>query len=330
MKVARPYSRGGIFASTQIIKPYQTIMKIKYLTIGVLLLLSSQAVFASIDRNLKYGQRHSSINELQEFLIDKGFLNVQSSGYFGLLTLKAVQKYQSSTGIPSTGFVGVITREKINKEIAILLAPSTQAEAQEVKPASVIVQATSTITTTLPTYTPPVTTIQPVAPVYVPPVSQPQVQTPVTPTPVIAPTPVNREPSLVASSDFTSLAASSNSTGIKVGSYTFDPGTFSQPLTTDSIMITFTSSGVNFGDIKNIYIKSGHSTVGPTISNLVESKAGFSFANVDITQGKTFDVYADIGSTTGILKTNMRLLYRHTISNMLNTLSVDGAAFEVK
>ncbi len=327
MEGASPHSRGGLFVY-QIIKPVK-FMKIKYLTIGVLLSLSSQVAFASIDVNLKYGQRHSAVTELQEFLIDKGFLNAQSSGYFGLLTLKAVQKYQSSVGVPSTGYVGVLTREKINKELSTILAPSTQAEAQEVKPAPVV-QATTTITPTVPLYTPPVVTSQPVTPVYVPPTPQPQVQTPVTPTPVVVPTPVSRDPSLVATSNFSTQIVSSNSTGVKVASYTFDPGTFSQSITTNSIVITFAPGGVNFGDIKNVYIKSGNSIVGSTLSGLVDGKAVFSFANIGITDGKTFDVYADIGATTGTLKTNMRLQYRYTISNMLNTLSVDGATLEVK
>lgn len=161
MKVARPYSCGGIFATTILSSPIRQFMNIKYITIGALVLLfGAQTTFASIDQNLKYGQKHSSVIELQEFLIDKGFLNTQSTGFFGLLTLKAVQKYQTSVSVPSTGYVGVMTREQINKELSTLLTSSTQAEAQEVK--QHVVQTTS-VTPAVPVYTQPVVT-QPAIP----------------------------------------------------------------------------------------------------------------------------------------------------------------------
>lgn len=87
--------------------------------------------YASIDKNLKYGQRDKEVTELQEFLIDKGLLKTTPSNFFGLLTLKAVKAYQTTTGVSPTGFVGLLTREKINKEIEIELASSNEAEIQE-------------------------------------------------------------------------------------------------------------------------------------------------------------------------------------------------------
>lgn len=87
--------------------------------------------FASIDKNLKYGQRDKEVTELQEFLIDKGFLKTTTSNFFGILTLRAVKTYQKSADISPTGYVGILTRQKINSEIALELASSTQAEIQE-------------------------------------------------------------------------------------------------------------------------------------------------------------------------------------------------------
>ena len=86
----------------------------------------------TINSNLKYGQRNSEIFALQDFLIDKGFLNGNSSGFFGLLTFKAVKAYQKSVGINPTGYVGLLTRQKINSEIIAEVGSSIKAEQQEV------------------------------------------------------------------------------------------------------------------------------------------------------------------------------------------------------
>ncbi|HCC05740.1 TPA: hypothetical protein DEP94_00020 [Candidatus Nomurabacteria bacterium] len=102
--------------------------------LGIVLLSifgSTYFTFASIDKNLKYGQRNNEVMELQEFLIDKGFLKTTPTNFFGLLTLKAVKSYQANTGVSPTGFVGVLTREKINNEIALELASSNEAEIKE-------------------------------------------------------------------------------------------------------------------------------------------------------------------------------------------------------
>lgn len=104
----------------------------KIISIVTLLTLGATTVsYASIDKNLKYGQRDKEVTELQEFLIDKGLLKTTPSTYFGLLTFKAVKAYQTSIGVSSTGFVGVLTREKINKEIDTVIASSNEAEKAE-------------------------------------------------------------------------------------------------------------------------------------------------------------------------------------------------------
>ncbi len=103
---------------------------------------------ASIDINLKYGSQGTEVRELQEFLIDKGFLSGQTTGNFYTLTRKAVVAYQNSIGLPNTGFVGPMTREKINTELAQADSSSNQAE------------VTETGTTALPTKSNSVTAMQ--------------------------------------------------------------------------------------------------------------------------------------------------------------------------
>ena len=88
---------------------------------------------AVISKNLKYGQRDGEVYELQDFLVDRGFLTSNSTGFFGLLTLKAVKDYQKSNGIDPTGYVGVLTRQKINSEISALIEESRKAELEEAK-----------------------------------------------------------------------------------------------------------------------------------------------------------------------------------------------------
>ena len=86
---------------------------------------------ASIDSNLGYGSQGQSVTELQEFLIDNGYLQGQASGNFYSLTLRAVKAFQTAKGIPSTGYVGNLTRAKINSELATETASSTREQTEE-------------------------------------------------------------------------------------------------------------------------------------------------------------------------------------------------------
>jgi len=80
---------------------------------------------ASLDTNLYYGlQNNSDVRELQEFLIDKGFLNYEATGNFFSSTLNAVKAYQKKQGIIQTGYVGILTRAAINSELAKQLSGS--------------------------------------------------------------------------------------------------------------------------------------------------------------------------------------------------------------
>lgn len=82
---------------------------------------------ASLDTNLYYGlQQNSDVKQLQQFLIDRGFLTGDATGNFFSSTLKAVKDYQTSVSISSTGYVGALTRTKINNDIVASLSTSNQ------------------------------------------------------------------------------------------------------------------------------------------------------------------------------------------------------------
>jgi len=57
----------------------------------------------------------SQITPLQDFLFAQGDLPVGATGYFGPLTLRAVEAFQSNNGISTTGFVGPLTRAAIQE-----------------------------------------------------------------------------------------------------------------------------------------------------------------------------------------------------------------------
>lgn len=94
-----------------------------FILLGILFLFPTVS-YASIDKSLKYGSQGLDVIELQEFLISKGFLSGQITGNFFSLTKNAVVAYQTSVGLPATGFVGSLTREKINSELSFVSSSS--------------------------------------------------------------------------------------------------------------------------------------------------------------------------------------------------------------
>jgi hypothetical protein len=70
--------------------------------------------------NLRFGMRGSDVLELQKQLKILGFFKVTPTGYFGPITRAAVIAYQRANGVPATGFVGVLTRGKLNAYLASL------------------------------------------------------------------------------------------------------------------------------------------------------------------------------------------------------------------
>jgi SpoIID/LytB domain protein len=66
--------------------------------------------------NLRYGQRSAAVRFLQARLRAYGFFpsSVQMSDYFGPITRDSVKRYQTAQHIPVTGFVGPMTRARLN------------------------------------------------------------------------------------------------------------------------------------------------------------------------------------------------------------------------
>jgi peptidoglycan hydrolase-like protein with peptidoglycan-binding domain len=61
--------------------------------------------------NLTVGSRGAEVTKLQQILVSQGLLNVAPTGYFGVLTKRAVATYQAKNGItPAVGYFGPITR----------------------------------------------------------------------------------------------------------------------------------------------------------------------------------------------------------------------------
>ncbi|MFH1575619.1 MAG: peptidoglycan-binding domain-containing protein [Candidatus Nealsonbacteria bacterium] len=83
---------------------------------AMLLQLGSSLSCQSINQNLYFGIRGGSqVMCLQEFLVSEGvYPEGITNGNFFNLTLQAVIRFQEKYGIPNTGYVGPITRGKIN------------------------------------------------------------------------------------------------------------------------------------------------------------------------------------------------------------------------
>lgn len=67
------------------------------------------------DTDFGLGTTGQDVMELQTRLKDEGYFTVAPTGYFGSITRAAVMSYQSAHGIPSTGFVGPLTRAQLNQ-----------------------------------------------------------------------------------------------------------------------------------------------------------------------------------------------------------------------
>lgn len=96
----------------------------KYIVASIVALtvaaLGATAANAAFMTNLSVGSTGADVSALQSWLISKGF-NIPSiasgastPGYFGQQTKAAVIAYQASVGLPTTGFVGPLTRGMLN------------------------------------------------------------------------------------------------------------------------------------------------------------------------------------------------------------------------
>ncbi len=77
--------------------------------------LASVASPVMLTRNLQFGVHGDDVKNLQLFLVAQGHLSAGlATGYFGGLTKAAVIKFQKAKGLPSTGYVGLLTRAQLS------------------------------------------------------------------------------------------------------------------------------------------------------------------------------------------------------------------------
>jgi peptidoglycan hydrolase-like protein with peptidoglycan-binding domain len=65
--------------------------------------------------DLWFEMTSNEVKELQDYLIGEKYLESSATSYFGPLTLNAVKKFQIANNIPSTGYVGILTRAALNQ-----------------------------------------------------------------------------------------------------------------------------------------------------------------------------------------------------------------------
>ncbi|MFA6338614.1 MAG: serpin family protein [Candidatus Paceibacterota bacterium] len=78
---------------------------------------TTSSTCVDLQTNLRYrsldAQVGGIVSVLQNFLRSTGYLNSEPTGFFGVLTTKAIKDFQKGNDIDPTGFVGPITRAKI-------------------------------------------------------------------------------------------------------------------------------------------------------------------------------------------------------------------------
>ena len=84
---------------------------------------------------LRYGMRGEEVRELQEALIELGFLKGTADGIFGTNTENAVRKFQKKNKLTSDGLAGAKTRELIQKRLDEKRGTKTGKDTDSTKPA---------------------------------------------------------------------------------------------------------------------------------------------------------------------------------------------------
>ena len=83
---------------------------------GGVLGVYTSAMCTNLPINLHRGMEKPSVSLLQSFLLEKGLLEGEATGFYGDKTVEAVKDYQASKGLPLTGMVYDFTREAIRAE----------------------------------------------------------------------------------------------------------------------------------------------------------------------------------------------------------------------
>ncbi len=77
-------------------------------------IISKEDVVKPFNIDLKFGMSGDEVKNLQKALKIEGCFNYNITGYFGIITYMAVKTFQKQHGIINTGYVGSITRGKLN------------------------------------------------------------------------------------------------------------------------------------------------------------------------------------------------------------------------
>lgn len=105
----------------------------------------------SFAHSLYYGSRDrgtdGEVTKLQDFLFARGYMQVAATGFFGPITLHAVEKFQAAEGVPATGFAGPLTRAAIARVTCTTNPPpQTSVKVYSVSPLVASVGTTISIT----------------------------------------------------------------------------------------------------------------------------------------------------------------------------------------
>jgi peptidoglycan hydrolase-like protein with peptidoglycan-binding domain len=106
----------------------------------------------NLTTNLRQGSNDAAtgnqVTSLQTFLVSKGYFNAVNlgSGHFGPLTYKATISYQGSVQLPTTGFVGPLTRAAIKNSTCGTTPPTSSVSLYRLSPTIAAVGDTISIT----------------------------------------------------------------------------------------------------------------------------------------------------------------------------------------
>lgn len=94
----------------------------KYIIAIILgVLIASPTLAAEFETNIKFGMKHRDVTKLQEYLTDEGLYSGPISGNFFSMTLRAVKAFQTREGLPASGYVGPMTRARLNQIFELAL-----------------------------------------------------------------------------------------------------------------------------------------------------------------------------------------------------------------
>lgn len=87
------------------------------------------------------GSKKAEVIKLQNFLRERGYLNSESTGYFGVMTFNAVKDFQRARGLQTVGNVGPQTRAEIKKTSCVVaVVTPAQNTTPVVKPSTQVAQ----------------------------------------------------------------------------------------------------------------------------------------------------------------------------------------------